>query len=102
MTTAEKIENALAVLGSTPEEVAERLGAEGCFGYPQSGAACPVADYLIAKRGLSIANVDADCVTLWIGNFGSRDVAVPAPVESFIHRFDAGDFEQLAIQEDGE
>lgn len=99
MTTADRIGNALAVLGSTPEEVAERLGAEGCFGHLDGVRSCPVFHYL-AGRGVPV--VEVTWATIMAGHGQNRVVVYnPDAVEQFQIRFDHGKFPRLAL-EDGE
>lgn len=99
MTITDRIKNALAALGSTPEEVAEKLGAEGCVGYRCKPRACPIFHYL-SRNGFHVTWVDHHQITFVAG--AKKSIVASNAISEFQIRFDYGAFDRLALQEDGE
>jgi hypothetical protein len=91
MTIAE-LENALAALGTTANEIAARLTAEGCTGF-RGPYDCPVAEYLRRTFGQTLSvcfdetfSLSGNAITL---------MQTPAPIRRFIAAFDRGRYPQL-------
>jgi hypothetical protein len=87
------IENLLVMLGDSPDAVAERLLAEGCFGnhYCRS---CPVSQYL-AKHGHAVAVqsfkacYEGPIESPQYMRYGSEiDIDLPTAVTDFLDRYD--------------
>jgi hypothetical protein len=94
----------LAELGTSPQEVADKLMSLGIWGHKGSVPSCPIARYLQRRRpgpqylvetGKVAVVVDIKTdgdpfpVNYWV------DVDMPDPVFDFIVNFDAGEYEEL-------
>lgn len=103
--TESGLTDALAVLGETPEKVAESLRSKGIKGHrfypggPGSPYSCPIAIYLHSVTG-RIAQVDHEEAALGEEHEANIDwpVALPLPdgVKDFVEAFDCGMFDDLA------
>ena len=93
----------LSHLGSNAEGVASQLEAAGVKGVPGSGTGCAVARYVNAVMAsdprIGPINVNDEAVTIFGRHWWTRPVIVPvpAPVRSFILRFDRDEFRHLAV-----
>jgi hypothetical protein len=87
---------ALAALGTTPDQVAERLHAGRFFGEPAEAHDCPIARYLRAVL-TSMAGVSVGESTVAIARTAGRltTVYLPDPVRRFIAAFDLGGYRLL-------
>ena len=93
----------LSHLGSNAEGVASQLESAGVKGVPGSGTGCAVARYVNAVMAsdprIGPINVNDEAVTIFGRHWWTRPVIVPvpAPVRSFILRFDRDEFRHLAV-----
>lgn len=93
---ATKISEALVTLGSTCEEVHQKLLELGCKGEVGSRMHCPVA-YFLSKRFTpndlrTPLRVDESTVSEIHGDFY---LPLPQPVKEFVAQFDNGGFPEL-------
>ena len=98
------IQELLARLGDTPDEVARNLEARGCKGPPQNDCFCPVAQYLSRSTGKAASATDHVCV---LGEFsfdaaGNIDTFIgkewgrtPKAVGDAIDAYDNGEYAYL-------
>jgi hypothetical protein len=97
----DEIEEALAALPTTPDDIAYVLGELGITGLAHAACQCPIANYLgaeIKDPGAHIA-VSANEICLFHeadGDDGwSTTVPLPKHISSFVTRFDTGRYEAL-------
>lgn len=102
--TEEGVSNALAALGTTPNQIADRLLAGGHRGKRGCEAACPLADYLaqiwpFPDFGVSVlSEPPEDVLYVELLRFADNtlvEVDLPAAAAAFIRQFDAGHFGDL-------
>lgn len=91
----EQMRDALASLGETSAVVAQTLSAEGCEGKRETGEACPVFNYLNKRFPGQVKEVDYEDV--WFDDF-HESVELPEQVQEFIHQFDNGEYQELAVE----
>jgi hypothetical protein len=87
MTTEMKVANLLAILGDTPDKIAEKLLGEGCFGNKIQSCSCPVAIWF-QKHDMYVS-VGVTNVTIY-EPFVSVDP--PKPVKVFVSKFDLREY----------
>jgi hypothetical protein len=82
----EKLSQALASLGETPDQVAETLKQAGVRGRRRDYQCCPVASYLskVACKNITVGLHKAGYDPM----AADGQVDVPSPVQTFILRFD--------------
>ena len=90
---------ALAVLGSTPDEVAKTLQDGGYRGQRHLCSVCPVAEYLRDVTGREV-EVKRDTSALCTGVAPSGDmrwieIDNPLPIAEFVEAFDNGMWDEL-------
>ena len=106
MSTTKDLKEALAQLGTTSDEVAWSLRRLGIRGNKNSGATCPIANYL---RPLFSWFHSIDAVQIYqtysptFGEDPEEDYvgvcSCPAPIDEFINRFDEdGDYPDLEVK----
>jgi hypothetical protein len=88
---------ALAALGSTAGQVADRLTAAGRQGCREDCNRCPVATYLLAViPDATEVHVGQDFASIWNWPAVRRSrVLLPAPVAQFVTEFDSGHYSHL-------
>lgn len=94
-----KIMRAVAGLGTTPDEIAETLAAEGLVGVRSTGNECPVARYVrkhFGAYGVSIvvAGEEKFFVGATVGGWVAER-PTPVQVREFMQNFDQGRYPQL-------
>lgn len=90
----------LSALGTTPDEVAERLSALGFRGWRGSSVDCPLARYVrTSVDGTKTCDVQADSddevYVRASRDDGLVDAFAPAAAYGFVLKFDLGDFPDL-------
>jgi len=84
-----RLENALAALGTDPDDIASRLCQEGHFG-DSHNTSCPLARYLQQALGTDwLASVNGETVT--VPGYGITAV-LPRPVKRFVLKHDQGGY----------
>lgn len=84
-------------LGETADEVANSLRAAKVRGHRGTCGSCPIARHL-HQQGVDSPSVLT--LHVWVNrNSRSMRITLPQPVCDFVRRFDAGDFEDLALRE---
>lgn len=96
-TLEEQVEEALVALGESSNTVAQTLAANECRGHRKQGDACPVYAYLNKLYPGQIYSVDSGEVALRVGDEYAY-VDPPCGVADFIGQFDAGSFNELAVE----
>jgi hypothetical protein len=89
MTKAEDITRLLNDLGSSMDEVADRLRAEKVKGFPGSPNFCPIANYL-EKHG---HQVSVGTPFVYIGD--DKQIKMPSPCAAFAKQFDDNHYGDL-------
>jgi len=84
MSIHQSLYQALAILGSSADEVADRLYEMGFRGRPFDSGDCPMTRYLSETIHLKVS-VGTDLVEI-----GPFCYPLPEPCSEFIHLFDAG------------
>lgn len=93
MTTTTELEEALAELGNTADEIAAALVAKNMRGHRKSGTCCPIATYLSAT--FDTPEVTENSIA--IGRREQPWIHTPLHVVEFITRFDGGEWPELDI-----
>ena len=83
MSLQQSVMQALIVLGSSADEVADRLAALGFKGQRGVNGDCPVARYL--RESLHTRRISIGCFFVYVGGF---EFFLPDAVRDFIRRFD--------------
>jgi hypothetical protein len=98
--TVHGLSAALAALGATVGQVADRLTATGRQGCREDCNRCPVAVYLLAViPDATEVHVGQDFAVIWDWPAVRRSRALlPAPVALFVSRFDSGHYPHLDIE----
>lgn len=96
-----RIEGSLAELGDTPEDVAAQLNRLGCRGQRKHGEDCPVHNFLTNRVWLDVSylHVDYEAIEFDDGHDLFQRADVPDAVAEFITRFDKGEWDFLAKEE---
>lgn len=93
MTTIAELEQALAELGSTADEIAATLIAKEMRGSRKLGSCCPIATYLhVAFEAPEVTEN-----TVSVDRYEQTWVNTPEHVAEFITRFDGGEWPELDI-----
>jgi hypothetical protein len=101
--TTDGLTAALAALGDSATQVAQRLTIAGHRGYRGECDRCPVATYLHATiTGATQVHVGPDRAAVWSHSTGAAPVTavLPVPVVVFVTAFDRGYWPHLTIQDD--
>lgn len=93
MTTTTELEQALAELGNTADEIAAALIAKGMRGSRKVGTCCPIANYL----SVTFAAPEVTENSIAIGRVEDPWIETPNHVREFITRFDGGEWPELDI-----
>jgi hypothetical protein len=93
MTTTTELEQALAELGNTADEIAVALIAKGMRGHRKIGTCCPIATYL----GSTFDAPEVTENSIAIGRLEEPWIHTPHHVVEFITRFDDGEWPELDI-----
>ena len=89
----DNIQDILAGMGNTPDEIAAFLGGQGIRGRLGHFRQCPVACYL-QRVGLDYGVMSK---LAWPLSNHKPGIALPFAVENFIYRFDKGQYPELVI-----
>jgi hypothetical protein len=95
MTTTAELEQALAELGSTADEIAAALIAKQMRGSRKSGTCCPIATYL--SVAFDEPEVTENSISVADGDYDAPWIHTPRHVHEFITRFDGGEWPELDI-----
>jgi hypothetical protein len=100
MKTKEEVLSLLLALGASKEEVANKLHALGIRGKRRECSSCPIAQFLAKNDvGVGVGVAVAVGVGVWVGveyySYLLRHYPAIAPIQTFIHAFDRGEFPQL-------
>lgn len=86
----------LEALGTTRDQVAQRLLELGCLGLPGNCGSCPVAVYLMrSDLGLHGVTVLGPEILLFYGTDDYECIEAPAAVAGFVEKFDDGAYAEL-------
>lgn len=94
-----KLEEALAELGNTEEEVVAKLGKLGCTGNLQDWYSCPIANYL-KTYGFDDPAVEPEQITADWKSAVSQTVIPTSHIKFFIIHFDEAKYPELIRPED--
>ena len=84
------VSNALALLGSTPHEIATQLYHLDITGIPRDTKGCPIANFLRRRYNVTYVNVRQHIVSV-------KHIRIPTPgvIAEFIAKFDRGLYPDL-------
>lgn len=98
--TAEGVSGVLAALGTTPNEIADRLFELGVRGNPNCDASCPLAEYLTGLYPGGTCSIteeppDQLVAEVWRSPGDAVQVVLPEPLHTFVRAFDRGEYREL-------
>lgn len=100
----EEVRDYLLSLGSTPDQVAETLQAQGIKGYRASADSCPLAHALNAHYGEGVqafvTHTDVTLARYPVASDANNDYLIvnPLQIADFVSLFDSGEYPELVME----